>query len=275
MTALAIPLAPEVTSLGTCQDDLFLINFEPFAVVLDARAMRFSSVNGIGKEVLPELLETGLDATVARLAGRYQIDPARVRDDLSAFLANLEQHGVLPRGGRPRSLLGGLLRCVYRSLARLSLWWKARGLPGRLPERPLSRCQEKELRSLIAAWLRGAWVSLRLLGWSQSLRLWRCPAVQPDPMLPRAAIDQVTALVDRLVREEAAGKWLFDCACKERALVASYCLQRCFGLQADVVLGMMPVPFRVHAWSVCAGRKLTDDPERIATFRPVLRFPLS
>jgi len=275
MTALAIPLAPEVTSLGNSQDDLFLINFEPFAVFLDARAMRFSSVNGIGKEVLPDLLETGLDATVERIAARYGIDPARVRGDLSAFLANLERQGLLPRDSRPRSRWHGLLRQIYRPLVSLSLWWKSRGLPSRLPERPLTRHQEDELRGLVSAWLRGAWLSLRLLGWAETLRRWRCPPVSSETAGSDTAIDYVTTLVDRLVREEAAGKWFFHCACKERALVAAYCLHRCFGLQADVVIGMRPVPFGVHAWTTCAGRLLTDDPARIATFRPMLRFPLS
>jgi hypothetical protein len=279
MDPLVMSLAPEVTLLGKAQDALYLIDFEPFGVLLDARAMRISSVNGIAKEALPGLLESGLDATAAKLAERYQVDAARIRGDLRAFAGELEQQGFLPRAERPRrSLTGTLLRGVYKCLARCSLAWKTRGFAGPVPgraRRPVSKGQEKDLRRLVAGLLRRAWLSLRILGWSETLRLWRCSPALPAATAPAAEVDAITALVDQVVREETAGQLLVACACKERALVASYCLRRLFGLPADVVVGVIPVPFQMHAWCVCEGRVLTDDPERIATFQPVLRFPLS
>jgi hypothetical protein len=275
MNPLVIPLAPEVTLLGQEQDALYLIDFDAFAVLLDARDVRISSVNGIGKEALPGLLRSGLDATATQLAERYQVDAALIRDDLRAFVGDLERQGFLPRvrhSRRPR--IGSLRRGLFRRLARFSLARKTRAFSRRVPGPALGRHQEGDFRRLVRGLLRWAWLSLHTLGWTETLHLWR-----PEPALPArtatpAAVNRILGVVDQVVREEAAGQLLFPCACKERALVASYCLRRLFGLSADVVLGVIPIPFQMHAWSVCGGRILTDDPERVGRFRPVLRFPL-
>lgn len=75
--------------------------------------------------------------------------------------------------------------------------------------------------------------------------------------------------------DEAAGQWFCSCACKERALVAAYVLEHYFGISARIVIGLMTVPFLMHAWTTVDGQSLTDDPARIAQFDPLIEYSLS
>ncbi len=274
MSLTMIPMTPDAKLLGAEQDGLYLIDFDAFPILLDARHVRFSSMNSLAREALPDLLRSGLEAASVRLAGRFRVDPALVRRDLTGLRDELERQGFLPGAGRRRTTpAGALARAVGKRLIRLALASRTRRYLRCATGPALGRRREAELRRMVRGLLPWAWLSLRRRGWSDTLALWQSSAGRAVP--PVAHVEGVVALLDRVVRDEAAGQLFFPCACKERALVAGYCLRRLFGLAADVVFGVIPVPFQAHAWAACQEWVLTDDPERIRRFRPVMRFPFA
>lgn len=275
MKSLAIPIGPETTRLSDADDSLYLIDVEPFPILLDVRDIRISSLNRAGQVLLPMLLRHGLDATANQLAARHRLDVTTIRRDLEDFVGELERQGFLPRKELERhSLAQSVRRAIFKRLAGFVLRSKTHGYHARWQKSPFACRNKDELRRLVISLLSWGWWSMRVLGWSETLNLWKhelAPTVVPLPV--QEQMDAI-AVVDKLVREETAARLLLPCACKERALVAAYCLRQLGDLAADVVLGIIPVPFQVHAWSVCEGHVLTDDPERIAQCRPAIRFPL-
>jgi hypothetical protein len=187
------------------------------------------------------------------------VPAAILRRDLEAFQTNLSRQRLLP-GSRPAR---GWARLLSPAAGALRLMGRLR-----LPRR--GTVKDDALRPAVASLLRQAWLDLRTLGWAPTLSAW---AVRRNRICPRPAAEAI-ALVDRLVIEEAAGQWFCACACKERALVAAFVLERFFGIRSRIVVGMITVPFQMHAWATAEGQPLTDDPNRIAQFDPLIEYDL-
>lgn len=273
MEPCAIALSPQVRPLGI-DGSLYVIDSEPFSILLNVTDVRVSSLNPAARSLLPSLLDDGLDATAKRLAARHRLKVGEVQRDLETFASQLKIQGVLPGTERERSVTRSIRRASFKVLAGLALCHKARSYISHHAEGRLCRRNKKELRPVVDNLLGWAWWSMRVLDWSSTLDLWKHKPAPNVVALSAQERREAVAVVDELVQEEAAAKLLLPCACKERALVAAYCLRQFGGLAADVIVGIIPVPFQVHAWSICEGRVLTDDAERIALFRPVIRFPM-
>ena len=118
--------------------------------------------------------------------------------------------------------------------------------------------------------LTAAWACLWLLGWGRTIRLWRRLARRVEAC-EACEVDRTTVLrVDRVVRD-AAARLPLNAECKERALVAQHLL-RGLGLPAELVVGVAPRPLEFHAWALCDGQVVSDDPARCLRFRPVVRY---
>jgi hypothetical protein len=275
MKSFAIPMCPEIKCLG---DDysLFLIDGEPFSILMDVRNIRIASLNRGGQAILPELLRFGLDTAVSQLVERYGLDVATVRRDVEQFADELEKQGFLPWiQPKRRSLAQLVRRKLFKQIVDFVLRSKVQGYYTRKNKSPFSRYYKDDLRRLVRSLLGWGWWSMRVLGWAGTLETWKHDVAPTVVLLPVQDRLDAMSTVDQLVREEVAARLLLPCACKDRALIAAYCLRQLGGLKADIVFGIIPVPFQVHAWCICEGHVLTDDPDHIALYRPVIRFPLA
>jgi hypothetical protein len=229
---------------------VYLARQDDITRLLDLDSGRFSGLDAIASRLLTLALERGPAEAAAEVAGDYGAEPARVRGDLEALLADLQRRGLLERGGWGRP----------PGRRRLPRW-----LAGPCPVRGSVTTR------LAGRLLRRAWWSLRLDGWAGSVERWRRPA-GPPRVLPHAGAGAVIAEVDAAVRDAAAGQLLPPVACKERALVGYHLLRAVWGLPAALVVGVRHYPFAAHAWVEVGGRVVTDDAGHCAGFVPVARF---
>jgi hypothetical protein len=185
--------------------------------------------------------------------------------DSAWMLARVLEHGleeaarhIAAESGEPEDRVRDDLRELLRDLRRHRMIVPIESRPR--PAQPPGRFRVMLL-------LTAAWACLRLLGWSRTIRFWRRLAGRVEAgERDRAIVLQV----DRAVRDAAAGH-LLNPECKEKALVAQYLL-RSLGLPAELVVGVIPRPFEYHAWVICDGQMITDDPLHCQRFHPVVRF---
>jgi hypothetical protein len=262
---------------------------------LDFRSGRFYGLDSIGTRMIQGLVHVDRQQAVENLISDYQVRREEAERDLEALALQLEAKGLLVpladrsaagggdrtpsdtadatadwrRGGwRPS---GWTLKSVAERLCRAILWLLV-GLPTVLAQRaaagpgpafPANWC--------VAWWLTCAWLSLRLLGVSESLRLWRRWHLD-RPVIDPAQLDQWLERTTTVVQQTAARRVLMPAVCKERALVGHHILRAVAGLPAELVFGIEFQPFLAHAWVECQGRTVTDDQERCRPFVRVARY---
>lgn len=200
------------------------------ARLIDAEWGRFFALDEIGAVMLSKALAAGPAAAASEVASEFGAALDEVAADLAGLLAGLQRQGlVIPHRPRRRD--------------ELAPWW---------------------IWLLLAA----AFVSLRCLGMSRTLRLWR---TWSRPTRGSPAVDAgVVHAIDVAVRAAAASHVL-NTQCKERALVAWHLLKR-ENLPAEIVIGIDLYPFAAHAWVESGGMTLTDSAEQCGAFIPVVRY---
>jgi Transglutaminase-like superfamily len=231
-------------------DAAVLLMDDGSARILDM-ADRFYAVPPIGALMLVQTLQHGREAAARHVARAYGVAVARVTDDLNRLLAPLEQAGViLPSGCRRRQRRGPLA-----------------GLAARLVQVALRR---SPLGVRAPALLTLATLSLRLFGWSATLAAWRQQfPLRPGVVAPHTA-DETARAIDEAVCSAAAANPL-GVACKERGLCC-WALARSAGLPAELVIGVERFPLVGHCWCEVGPRILSDHPENVACYLPVLRY---
>jgi hypothetical protein len=197
--------------------------------LIDLERGRFYALDGLGSHLLSLALEHDSDEAVRRIAAEYEVSEKRVRDDWVCFFATLRHKGLVVRR-----------RPCRRPPGRASLWL------------------------LLAL----AWLSLRLLGWMGTVRLWRRGRA---PLGAEPAVDEEVRQIDEAVRA-AAARHLLNPQCKERALVSWHLLRNGRGLPAELVVGVMSYPFQAHAWVECGGLTVSDERRRCEMYTPAARF---
>jgi hypothetical protein len=204
------------------------------ARLLDLEHGQFYALNATGTRLLTLALQAGPEQAVRRVAEEHGADPEQVRADWARLLARLRRrHLVAVRTAAARRQWPG----------RLGLWW------------------------LLAL----AWLSLRLLGWARTLRLWQAQR-RPAPEAWRPGMTPLVQRLDQAVRA-AAATHLLNPQCKERALVAWHILRNRWALPAELVVGVLAFPFQAHAWVECGPWTVTDERVRCDMYTPATRYP--
>jgi hypothetical protein len=191
-------------------------------------------------------------ALARHLSEQYGADAPQTKEDLDAFLHDLQHRGLLIAFEQPaRRRSSGLAGLFLVPLLYLARWC----LPGR------ARAWVLLLLARLSFWL---------FGWSRTVRAWQLclrPAWQSAPSDDwEKAILRTTNLV-----RDVAGAHLFNVECKERAL-CSWALLRSAGWPATVVVGIQPFPISGHCWCESAGRVVGDSSTYAQPYVPVIRY---
>jgi hypothetical protein len=211
----------------------------------------FYGLSVVATRMLQTTLQLGPDAAVERLAEEYGAPPERIRNDLAAFLTDLELKRII-RQTKDRGISDRVGRSLSWAAVTPMLWWIR-----------LIRGQRAKISLLLAL----ALLNCRLLGWAPTVAAWRraCPqplALPPDPDAVMRAIDTTTRSV--------AASHLLPVACKERALT-TWALGRTAGVPVELVVGVQAFPLQGHCWCTYENAVYSDDAERCAQFRQVWR----
>ncbi|MDH3598270.1 MAG: lasso peptide biosynthesis B2 protein [Candidatus Tectomicrobia bacterium] len=263
-------------------DVMYRLNDHVFQVVenetsrlLDFERGRFYGLDCIGTQMFTLLLTAGRREAIARVAKKYDVPKSCVEADLDAIVRKLRTKRVLvsrqQQSKSARLLVGtlfsGVVCLAYRvsffPIGTIGSWITSQ-------QRCDSRSSTGLSRGMVRLSLIMSWMSLRVLGWTGTISLfkrWHHPQHQ------NALIDDnFLAIVDRYIREEAAGRFFLSMACKERAVTGYHILRAVYGLPATLTVGTRRYPFEAHAWVQCGDRVLTDDPEHCDMFTPVVTY---
>ena len=73
------------------------------ALLLDLERGVYLSLNKLGSEIWAQLQDgVRLPELVAALSGRFEVAPARLREDVEKFLRQLAERGLVSLDGRPQ-----------------------------------------------------------------------------------------------------------------------------------------------------------------------------
>jgi hypothetical protein len=234
-TVIVEPNGAETNGAYQLQRDVILVLQDGTGRLLGLNRGQFYGLNLVGTKMLMLLLQQGVESAVQQVAQDYQVAEAQVQADITAFLRNLQRQRLITPSGSTTD--AAQMPSRFRVFLLLAL----------------------------------AWFSIRLLGWTKTIQLWRrwhCleqPSIAPNQ---QAAIIQA---VDEAVQSAASQFWLLPIACKERALTGWQLLRNC-GLAADLVIGIEFYPFSAHAWVECNTTVITDEPAHCQQFIAAKRY---
>lgn len=218
------------------KQDVILVLQDGVARLLGLNRGRFYGLDAVGTKTLMLLLDHGSETAALAIAAEYGVTEEQVRIDLTKLLRNLQRKQ--------------LLVCQ---------------LPQSHHPVPPSRLTTSLLLTL-------AWISIRTLGWTRTIRFWRRWQRPIDSNAPSDDWETAVQSVDTVVREAAAKHMFLPMACKERALVGWHILKTTFGIPAELVIGINLYPFQAHAWVECDPWIVTDDRSHCEIFTPAARY---
>lgn len=232
--------------------DVLLVPVEDGSARLIDFAGKTYALSDVAARLLNETLRLGAENAVASCARHWNVENARVRTDLDAFVAGLVKEGLLVRSNRGPRRSGVLRRLASRAVA----------LSARLVclVRPTPLGKASGLLTV-------AKLSCRWIGWAHTVRAWQrafppsaCPLAEP-------LATEVRDAVDAAVRE-ALSRSALSHACKERGLTG-WALARRAGLCPSLVIGISLVPLHAHCWAQLGECYLGDSSERCLQYQPV------
>jgi hypothetical protein len=224
------------------------------ARLLDFAGITFA-LSEVAARMLRDTLELGAAGAAESSARHWSVEPARVRADLEALLANLVQQGLLVDGDEPprrpgfsQSHIAGIIAVLVRltCLLRPTAAGKASGL------------------------LTVANLSCRWLGWAQTVRTWQRLFPSAACPLEGDAAEEARQMVDIAVRQTLAHSAMYH-ACKERGLTG-WALARRAGLSPLLVIGISLCPLHAHCWAQLGPHFLGDSPDRCLPYQPVRTY---
>lgn len=214
----------------------------------------FYALSAIGAEMLKGTLADGAEATVGRIARQYSASETQVRTDLQALLGELRKKGLLHRSdGRS---LSRRLRAVAATVLMVPI----------LSCFDLIRSRE---RLRITPFLIFARLCFSTLGWARTVEVWQNSVHPAKTSYSASEQEEIITKVDEAVRRSAAR--LPSIACKERALCCWFTL-RSMNIPATLVVGVQLFPMAGHCWCETGKHVLTDFPDRVETYVPVIRY---
>jgi len=193
-------------------------------------------------------------AVVSQIAQTYRIDQQRVQTDLRSLLSRLSQLQLSP--GAPAEAATKL-----KDLAQKQLSYPWYGSPE--GDKPQPR-----MRMVVAAFMGLAFFDLTLRFRSlNSLCSW----VNAWPVRERSSGDQETQARVCTAVERACVWYPKQAKCLQRSAVTT-CILKSYGLPAQMVIGVRPVPFMAHAWVEVNGSVLNDWRGVTSFYRPLVSY---
>lgn len=234
------------------REEVFRIAGDGCVRLLDFRQGRFYALDPVADRLLALVFSEGEQRAQQLAAEEYDVAEVQVKDDLQSLLNNLSSAKLIRKSTQQEKESRSWFRAPLESLLTPS--WSHDLDCG------FALCHVDRLLNL-------AWFSLRLIGWTETVKRWSRPTDVGHSSLDKSRCRRI----DHLVRLASHSRWLISLSCKERAIVG-YFLARQYGQPAELVIGVQQFPFLAHAWVEVHGHILTDDPEHCALFVPVTRY---
>ena len=208
-----------------------------------------------GASMLIGALTRGVEWVVRKTAIENDVEQEMVRRDLLVFLRGLQKQGAMRRS-TARRLLRDLQAAVLELLAAVPLSIGGKAIP-----RLDVRC-----RLLLGL----AYVSIRLIGWRQSVGVWRRWSQRSAGPADAATSARRAREIDEVLFT-AATDHVLPITCKEHALVL-WAVLRGAGLPALLVVGIALFPFAAHCWCDLGDETFGDDRGQCRHYQPVARY---
>ncbi|MBE9189111.1 lasso peptide biosynthesis B2 protein [Gloeocapsopsis crepidinum LEGE 06123] len=214
------------------KQDVIVVLQDGVARLLGLNRGKFYGLDTVGTKMLMLLLDRNPEETAQAIANEYGVTKEQVQADANKLLHDLQRKQLIDQ---------------------------------------LPQLQHPKLPSYltISVLLTLAWISIRTLGWTRTIRLWRRWQRSTTYKVPDKEAVQA---VDALVREGAAKYPLLPMACKERALVGWQILKTTFHFPAELVVGINLYPFQAHAWVECGSWTVTDNQSNCENFIAAARY---
>jgi hypothetical protein len=248
--------------------DVFLALHDEGGKLLDFGRGQFFALNAVAATMLDLALSHGRDGAIARLAERFDAQRDQICHDFDGLVSILRRNRLLASSQGEERRLHRLLASLPKTVWQQG-WSFAIGL---LLAILISRMRRgKPIRSWATLLLRVDWIGLRVLGLS------RCAELSRD-LFPFHADDHKELLepdcqeLKQIVCETAASMIVLSPSCKECALAALQLLRGLYSAPAVLVFGAQFAPFRIHAWTECDGRVVSDDRERCEQFVRITHY---
>jgi Transglutaminase-like superfamily/Coenzyme PQQ synthesis protein D (PqqD) len=224
-----------------------LLASEDGFVVLDVEHDRILKLNAVGAEIW-KLLGVGdtESQVVQKIAQKYEVGEQRVFEDVRALIMKIEQLRLSPS----KSTLAAQPKPQANSDSQPSYpWYGQTGGDDRSPK------PKSEL--VIAAFLGLALFDLILF--LSSLRS-LCACVKAWPVSRQVSFRRPNAIGEICSSVQRACVWYPKQAlCLQRSAVTT-CLLRIYGIAAETIVGVRPMPFMAHAWVEVNGAVVNDWP---------------
>ena len=215
----------------------------------------FFTLSTTATRMLLGVLDGSADDTARSIAQVFSAHPDVVRADLDAFIASIAQRGLIEPAdtrahnpARPPRLGNRLLIAALGATG-----WR-----------------QWPVRSRATLLLALGFLSIRLCGWSETIRIWHDQFGAGSEVASQTRAAERAEAIDWAVREAAAGHPL-NITCKERALCC-WALGRAEGLPVRLVFGVDLLPLASHCWCELGTTILTDYEDRCQRFVPILAY---
>jgi hypothetical protein len=213
------------------------------------------AISQSGVRMLECALSRDIQDAPRTLSLAYNVDEARIRSDLMAFLASLNERRLLVMPGRD----------VHPALTIVTVlsWLMA-------PAIFVCKFMPRRLISAKAHFLLAmAFVSTHVFGWANAVRVWQWVAGPSPGRTPDGAREALDAIDTKVARALATHP--LSVGCKERALCC-HILARAAGAESRVIVGIDLLPFALHCWCESDARILADSVGSSDRFTPVLTY---
>jgi hypothetical protein len=232
-----ISLATPMPAHGQLQ----LVSSEDGGVLLDIDHDRILRLNPVGTEMW-KLLSAGErePEIVQRISRQYQVDQARVAEDVRALLKRISELRVSPAN----SMSADCTSPKHQDSGQVSYPWY--GPAGDQRPTPSALGVFTAFIGLaifdLILWL----FSLKLL--CSCVKAWPVGRRKPDPIISGKLCNAV---------EQASVWYPKKALCLQRSAVTT-CILRSHGVAARMVIGMRTIPFLAHAWVEVDGSVVND-----------------
>jgi hypothetical protein len=222
-------------------DQLQLVSSEDGSFLLDIEHDRILRLNPVGTEMW-KLLSAGETESeiVPRISRQYQVNEARVAEDVRALLKRISELRVLPAN----SMSADCTSPKHQDSGQVSYPWY--GQAG--DQRPTPSAL-----GLLTAFIGLALFDLIL--WLFSLKL-LCSCVKAWPVRMRKPDPSISGQLCSAV-EQASVWYPKKTLCLQRSAVTT-CILRSHGIAARMMIGIRPMPFLAHAWVEVNGSVVND-----------------
>jgi hypothetical protein len=235
-----------------CPDVVLLPSDDGTAQLVDLDGS-FFSLSETAAAMLEGVLEMGEQATVQRIAAKYNADLDRVHTDLTALLGTLRAKGLIRRND------DGQARSRLRAAIALTISYPVLKIIA-----PVGNPRLKALALLGVARL-----CFALAGWARTIEAWQKCLKRCRLSANSSEREAVIDTIDNATRRSAGN--LPSIVCKERALCCWFMLHLA-GVPAKLVMGVRFRPFSAHCWCEVEQRILTDSSEYCKTYTPVICY---